>query len=390
MTVALTNPTIKNAKPGDVLYDKGVTGLHMRVTSERKAFYLYFRTRAKVQRRPKIGDWPTIGLDAARDIARQWLEVVAAGGDPTLTWQAERQAPTVGDLCDKFLEWSARKRKPRTTKDHRYMIERHIRPRWGKRKATDIRNNDVIEFHQSLHATPVHANRLRAQLSKMFNKAEEWEMRPMHSNPAKRIDLFPERKRKRYMKSDEAVVIFDRLVHYGEEFPASAAFLWLLIYTGARPAEIAAAKPAQRHGDRFELGEHKTQRFGKDRVIYLPAQAVAVLDKLGRTANGTITGIKSPKGLWLKILADVGLYHPELPKGDPRRKPQLRMYDLRHSFASIAISKLKMTLPEVGGLLGHTSAATTQRYAHLLEDEGADRASAIADQIDAMAKGERK
>ena len=45
----------------------------------------------------------------------------------------------------------------------------------------------------------------------------------------------------------------------------------------------------------------------------------------------------------------------------------VRLHDLRHSFASIAVSG-GASLPIIGTLLGHADAATTQRYAHLSAD----------------------
>jgi site-specific recombinase XerD len=44
----------------------------------------------------------------------------------------------------------------------------------------------------------------------------------------------------------------------------------------------------------------------------------------------------------------------------------VRLHDLRHSFASIAVSR-GATLPLVGSLLGHSAPSTTARYSHLLD-----------------------
>jgi len=45
----------------------------------------------------------------------------------------------------------------------------------------------------------------------------------------------------------------------------------------------------------------------------------------------------------------------------------LRVHDLRHHYASVLASS-GYSLPVIGQLLGHTQAATTQRYAHLFDD----------------------
>lgn len=397
---------IKTAQPGDVLRDSSITGLQLRATAAKKSFFLYYRTRAKVERRPKIGDWPTVSLEEARTIARGWLVAVAAGKDPVQGWQDEAAAPTVGHLCDKFLAWTGctpddlrrvsyteaeiekhiaaqlttEPRDPplsyRARTDYAKIVKPIIRPKWGAKVIAAVKTADAEALHKSLKATPTQANRVRITISKMFNLAEKWELRPLHTNPATRVQPYPETKRKRYTKPDEARAIFLLLIKYGETYPHQAAFIWLLIYTGARPSEIASARSDQRTGNRFELDKHKTKRHGHDRTIFLPSQAVAVLDRIGRTSNGTITGIKSPRHLWRKILDEAGL------KG-----ADLRMYDLRHTFASAGLSD-GMSLPEIGGLLGHASPASTQRYAHLMDHVGINRAQRAADALDAMVAGD--
>lgn len=365
---ALTNPNIKTAQPGDVLRDEKVVGLHLRVTKERKAFYLYFRTRAGKERRPKIGDHPTITLDKAREIAREWLEVVAAGKDPVQQWADQAALPTVADLCDEYEKRHLPKKKQQ--RHDREIIKNHIKPHLGAKKVAEVKATDIEDLHRKLEKTPYMANRVLACLSKMMNLAEKWEMRPQHSNPCQHVDKFREAKRKRYLRPEEAVEVYKRLIHYGDTYPEQAAFLWLLIYTGARPAEIASAKASQRQGNRFELAEHKTERTGETRIIFLPPQAVEVLDGLRKNKAGTVTGIKSPRHLWRKILTDTGI-------GD------LRMYDLRHSFASAGLMA-GLSLDQIGELLGHASPETTKRYAHLMEEMGVAKATQAADFMERM------
>lgn len=377
---ALTNPNIKAAAPGDVLRDEKVAGLHMRVSSGKKAFYLYFRTRAGKERRPKVGDHPTISLDKAREIARAWLEVVAAGGDPVQKWADEAAAPTVADLCDRYIRDHAKKRK-KTWKGDEDNIELHVKPDLGKKKVAEIKVTHIEDLHDKMKGTPYQANRILSLLSKMFNLAEKWEMRPRNSNPCFEVNRYPEAKRKRYMRPEEAIKIYDRLIHYGETYPEQAAFIWLMIYTGARPSEIANARASQRQGDRFELAEHKTDGTGNARIIFLPPQAVEVLDKLGKTKNGTVTGIKSPRHLWRKIRADEAFKEMGRAKAEP--VADLRMYDLRHSFASAGLMA-GLSLDQIGELLGHASSSTTKRYAHLMEEMGVAKATQAADFLETM------
>jgi len=60
----------------------------------------------------------------------------------------------------------------------------------------------------------------------------------------------------------------------------------------------------------------------------------------------------------------------------------VRIHDLRHSFASRALA-LGETLPVIGKLLGHNDIETTARYAHLAQDSVHEAAERIAASIGA-------
>ena len=70
---------IKSAVPGTTLRDDQVKGLMLRVFESKRSFYLNFRTKARIERKPKLGDYPTMTLDQARSLARAMLLEVAAG-----------------------------------------------------------------------------------------------------------------------------------------------------------------------------------------------------------------------------------------------------------------------------------------------------------------------
>ena len=64
-------------------------------------------------------------------------------------------------------------------------------------------------------------------------------------------------------------------------------------------------------------------------------------------------------------------------------------YHLRHSFASVAVSG-GASLPLIGGLLGHSQAQTTQRYAHLQADPLHVAAEKASREIEAAMNGKAK
>ena len=365
----LSQETANAASPGDTIRDASIPGLHLRAFPNSKGFYLSYRHRGQ-QRKPKLGDYPTLSITAARRIAKEMLERVARGEDPSAERQAERLTPTVADLIDRYLERHAVGKKS-GGEDNR-MAKKYVRAKLGKLKVADVRVTDIDDLHASMKKTPYQANRVLSMLSKMFALSILWEMRPINSNPCDPVVQFPEKKRKRYADRDEATKIVERLRFYESEYPEQVAFLWLLFYTGARPIELATAMPEHLQGTKLVLTEHKTDGTGEDRVIQLPPQALAVLAKIKRKKGETLLRIKSPRHLWTKIMEETGVKN-------------LRRYDLRHTFASIGLSNGK-SLAQVGELLGHRSAETTKRYAHLIDEKASEDASDIADAFDAFSK----
>lgn len=361
----LTEINIKTVQPGDILRDDSLPGLHLRAFDNRKSFYLYFRTKTGQERRPKLGDHGVITLTQARKIAKQMLGEVAAGGDPIAKREGARGEPTLADLWAEY--WKRHGSKKKSGEADQGIWNRYLSKMAG-RKLSAIGYTDIADLHEKLADTPIMANRVLALASKMFSFAH----RPLqwHAgvNPCKGVARYKEIKRKRYAKAHELTKLAQALAAEAEANPASVAFLYLLILTGARKGEIAKAKWSDLHGNKLVLKEHKTDATGHDRVIHLPPQAMAVIDRLPRT-SGTITGIQSPQAIWEKIRAAAGC-------------EDLRIHDLRHSFASAAIGA-GMTLAQIGELLGHTSTQTTARYAHLVEEAAAKAASDTAAHIGA-------
>ena len=64
----------------------------------------------------------------------------------------------------------------------------------------------------------------------------------------------------------------------------------------------------------------------------------------------------------------------------------LRIHDLRHSFASVAAG-VGLSLPMIGTLLGHSQPATTARYAHLAMDPVRGASDLVAEEIAAVMSG---
>lgn len=364
----LNNENIRRAQVGDVLRDDTVAGLHLRVLGKRSSYYLYYRTRDGKERRPKLGDHPAMSLAKARTAAKKILGDVAAGSDPAGEWRAARQERSVKDLCERYMEDRGSRRKSK--KEKQRMIDKYVLPAMGAMRVPEVGYEHIAAVHTSMGATPYQANRVLALLSTLFNYAEVLTWRAQNSNPCRGVERYRERKRKRYMQGDEAVKIAGLLEKYKAKYPRAVLFIYLLILTGARPDEVARFAANQRQGDKILLDDHKTDGHGEPRAVHLPPQAVSLLDALANPKDGTLVGVKSPKHLWVKLRVEAGC-------------PDLRLYDLRHTFASAALAA-GYTLNQIGELLGHSSTQTTKRYTHLIDEMAAAAASNTADYLTAM------
>ncbi len=312
--------------------------------------------------------------DTARIEARRILGAVAGGADPAGARTAERVAPTVAELVERFLaEHADAKRKPRTAAEYRRLLASHVMPTLGKRKVASISRADVAKLHHAGRDAPYQANRALAVLSKMFALAEVWGLRPDGSNPCRGIERYRETKREAMLSAAELARLGDALAaHQGP--PAVVAAIRLLIFTGARLSEILGLRWDQLDIERGEarLSDSKTGA----KTLHMPPPALRVLTALPRIDGNpfVITGHRAGAALvnlqkpWRAIRTAAGL-------------PALRIHDLRHAFASVGAGA-GLGLPIIGKLLGHTQPATTARYAHIAADPAKAAAAAIAGQIE--------
>jgi integrase len=316
--------------------------------------------------------------ETARIEAKRLLGLVAGGADPGADRIARREAPTVADLAERFLaEHADAKRKASTAAAYRKLLNNVILPAIGQRKVADVTRADVAKLHHANRTTPYQSNRLIAVLSKMFNLAEQWGLRPDGSNPCRHIERYAEKGRERMLSPAELARLGDGLAAYaGSPYPVAA--IKLLVFTGARLGEVLGLKWEWIDIERGEarLPDSKTGA----KTLHLPPPALAVLAELprldgnpyvivGQKAGAALVNLEKP---WRAIRRSVGL-------------DDVRLHDLRHAFASVAASS-GMGLPIIGKMLGHTQAATTHRYAHLASDPVKAAATTVANKIaDAMA-----
>src|SRR3954452_797579 len=197
----------------------------------------------------------------------------------------------------------------------------------------------------------------------MFNLAEVWGLRPDGTNPRKHIKKYPEEKRQRFLSPAELKRVGEVLREMeseGVELASAVAATRLLILTGCRLSEIMTLQwdHVDVPGKALRLPDSKTGA----KVVHLGQPAVEVLEKIERIERNpwVIVGAKPGARLtdlqpfWQRVRARAGL-------------KDVRIHDLRHTFASTAVAG-GQGLPMIGKLLGHTQVQTTARYAHLANE----------------------
>lgn len=371
---------VRAMEPGETLWDATVRGFGARrQTGQAVSYFLKYRNEDGRQRWHSIGrhggPWTP---EMARAEARRLLGAVATGGDPAAERSARKEAPTVAELAARFLaEHAEAKRKVRTAREYRRLIEKVILPALGSKRVAEVTRAEVGRLHHARRSTPTEANRSLAVLSTLFTFAERVGERPDGSNPCRHVERFPQRRRERFLSADELGRLGDVLTAYRGS-PYHPAAIKLLVFTGARLGEVLGLQwdwiDAQRGEAR--LPDSKTGA----KTLHLPPPALEVLAGLPRIEGvpyvlGARRGTTFIEAPWRRIRATAGL-------------ADVRLHDLRHAFASVAASA-GMGLPIIGKMLGHTQAQTTQRYAHLASDPVKAAAATVAARIEQAMTGGR-
>ena len=361
------------ASGAKITYDADVKGFGVRVTAAgARAFILNYRTRLGRERRYTIGAFPDWKTGAARAEAAELKKVIDRGGDPLGDIRAGRDAPTMADLCDRFLAEYLPRKRPSTQKSYRQQIEVEIRPALGRLKVADVSFTEIDGLHRGISKrAPYRANRVVALLSRMFSMAIRWSWRL--DNPSKGVERNQEHKRRRYLAADELARLTKALVDHRDR--QAADIIRMLLLTGARRGEVLAARwPDIDLGRAVWNKPGATTKQRTEHQVPLSDAARQLLVELRERA--------SPKAEYLFPVSDghrLDVQHNWVAICRAAQIEGARLHDLRHTYASV-LASAGLSLPIIGALLGHTTPTTTARYAHLFDDPlraATERASAI-------------
>lgn len=244
--------------------------------------------------------------------------------------------------------------KPATFQVNQAYLRNQIMPWFRGRPVTDITRAEVQCWFGTLHATPAAANRSLPILSVIMRQAEVYGYRTRNSNPCERIRRYPQARRERFLTRAEMRRLGRALADAQSKAPLPVAIIRLLCLTGCRQSEIRTL----RWGDYRE--GHLFLRDGKTgpRTVWLCRAARGLLNGLPRMASFVfpatdLTGPLSTEtlyGPWRRIRREAGF-------------SSLRLHDLRHSYARLALRSGESVVM-IGRLLGHRDPDTTLRYIH--------------------------
>jgi integrase len=389
-------------KDREIFWDDDLAGFGVAAyPSGAKTYIVQYRKDGR-SRRAQIGKHGRLTPDEARSEAKKLLGQIETGADPIKAKREARGVPTFREVAEDFLkQHSAQKRKPRTHAEYDRLLEKRILPIIGSLRIVDINRATIARLHGSISKeAPISANRAVALISSIWSWASRRDMVSLNENPARGIERNREQAKERFLKSDEFARLGDALrlaeteglpwdvdeghpkaKHHAKPEkrktktdPYAVAAVRLLILTGARLSEILTAKWSEIDFERgiLFLSDSKTGR----KPVYLSAAALAVFASIPRVERNPYIIVGAKEGL-----PRVDLKKPWRAIRKAADLNDLRIHDLRHSFASVGAGA-SLGLPIVGKLLGHSNPKTTARYAHLDADPMHRAVNKIGNTID--------
>ncbi len=362
-----------------VVWDRELPGFGVRVHPSGSKVYMVHKRSGGKSRRVTIGRHGVWSLDAARREAGGILASLKKGETPGRpgTETAPTAGPTIAELAEQYMaEHVAVRCKPTTARSCRHIFDAYLLPEFGRLRLGEITADRISALHYRLREKPTMANQVIDVLSRLFNKASASGDAPASGNPCRFIKKYPTRSCERFLSEREFArlgTVLHELEANGKIATTAAAALRLLMLTGCRRNEILTLRweDVDLEHDEIRLRDAKTG----PRAVPLSPTARQVLAALPRqpdnpwliSGRGRGTRLSNLNATWTIVRKKAGL-------------EDVRMHDLRHSYASRALS-LGESLPMIGKLLGHGKVQTTARYAHLARDSVKAAAEGVSESL---------
>jgi len=343
-------------------YDDAVTGFALECRSTGgKTYYLRYNDQAGRLKQHKIGRYEDITVALARKTAQRLRSEVVMGGDPAAKKAQIKAVPLYAELAAQHMADAELHQKSYSTTE--MYVRRHIVPRWGMVRLTDIDPRAVAQWLADKRAeglAPATVEKIRVIMGRSFELGARWgipgaEKNPTRGMPRKALN----NARERFLSAEEAARL--RTAASASKNPQLRFIVDLLLLTGARVRELLDARWEHVNVER-RTWLIPTSKTGKPRHVPLSSAALAVIAELPRF-NGCPWLIPNPD----TQKPFVSIKHGWQGAREAAGLPDVRIHDLRHSAASFMVNS-GVDLFAVGKVLGHASYQSTQRYSHLAND----------------------
>lgn len=398
----INEASVRSLAIGKCIYDEEVSGLHVRVNAKSYSWFLSFVDVLGNSRRVKLGEWPYIGLVEARELATDIRQKEAnidkrkyKKGLPKAIQrlQDERIArvrdrltsgtlnPTLTEVWDAWrtstdLDGEIREHR-RHFKNDRSLWNVHICPRFGDTRISSIHNSDIEILRTPYADNMCLFNRIHSLMSILMKFAITNMNAKYVTADLSKVKRFKEEKRVRYATREELSTIYGLLGTLFPQEPDNALFIYTLLYTGARCGELISLR-WENIISNLSCATLHTTKNGEPRVLIFPRPLAEryqdYLNIVSVTKDRLPTDFvfrRVPNRFWKDLCTQGQIYN-------------LRLHDLRHTFATYAIEG-GAQLAQLGKVLGHKSPSSTARYAHLtfkLNQETVDTTAKILEQFD--------
>lgn len=348
------------------IWDTELTGFGLRIRPTGN-YYWFVRLRHRGKhRRVTLGRSDELAAELARAQARRLLAEVALDGLPKRA--VVKATPIMSDFVETYWGDLSRVWKGSTTKRNWQAWKTAIAPAFGAMRVADILPSDIHRWRDDcVGAREGVFNRALPVLAALLKYAEALRLRRKGSNPCRGMPRYWREPKERYLTPAEYRRIGAALREQEVACPAQVAIMRLLLFTGARVGEILNLRWEWVQPPRLLLPDSKTGA----KTIWLNSQALEVLERIARHEGATLV---FPNRAGTRPIT---LDYWWLPFRRRCALPDVRIHDLRHSFASTAIMD-NVPLATIGKLLGHVLPETTAKYAHLSDDVIGDAADRIA------------
>ena len=360
-----------------VFWDRELPGFGVRVYPSGTKIYVAQSRGPNGIKRLSLGRHGEITAEEARKQAATAVARIKQGEEPVA--RPLKPALTVADLAERYIEGHVKVHcNAHTQMIYAGSLRNHILPALGAKAVGSVGRTEVAALHYEMRETPRAANRALLVLSKMFSLAEAWGQAPPGGNPCRFVLRYKEGRRERFLTEDEYRQVgaaLRELEDEGKVPTRAAAALRLVMLTGCRVGEVLTLKwsDVDRKSGEIRLRDAKTGA----RMVPLTPAALEVLAGIKRVRRSPWV---FPARKADRHLSDLRPYWHRVR--ERAEVEDVRIHDLRHSFASRALA-LGLALPMIGRLLGHTDIGSTARYAHLSREAEKIAVARVGDSIEA-------